>query len=372
MSKFVSIRRDLHQIPELGFQEFKTQAYLLEYLQTLPQERLEIETWRTGIFVFVKGTDPKQTIGYRTDMDGLPIAELTGHDFASQHEGKMHACGHDVHMSIALGVLTEVVMKPIRDNMLFLFQPAEEGPGGAKDMVATATFLKWKPDFIIAFHIAPEYPVGTFATKPGLLFANTSEVFVDFKGLGGHAAFPHLANDMVVACGQFVSQIQSVVSRNVNPLDSAVITFGKMFAGTANNIIAENARLEGTIRTLSPESMQMVKNRLEEMANGFALSYHCEVKLSYGSAYYQVENDEMLTNEFMEFVQENKDLTVILSDKLMAGEDFGFMIKEVPGFLCLVGVGSPFGLHHAKLNPNEDAIEKTIQLATKYLQRKSV
>lgn len=173
---FIKIRRDLHKIPELGFREFKTQAYLLEYLHQLPEGRMEIKTWKTGAFVKIKGNDPQKTIGYRADIDGLPITEETGLQFKSIHEGNMHACGHDFHMSIALGLITYFVNNPIKDNLLFLFQPAEEGPGGAEPMLQTDIMKEWKPDMIVALHIAPEYPVGTIATREGLLFANTSEL----------------------------------------------------------------------------------------------------------------------------------------------------------------------------------------------------
>ena len=151
-------------------------------------------------------------------MDGLPIKEETDLPFSSQHDQYMHACGHDFHMCIALGVLTYFV-HPIEDHLLFIFQPAEEGPGGAEPMLSE-TMNKWKPDIIMALHIAPEYPVGTIAIKEGLLFANTSELFIELKGKGGHAAYPHETNDMVVAACSFVTQLQSIVSRNVDPLDS--------------------------------------------------------------------------------------------------------------------------------------------------------
>mgnify|MGYP002623669081 FL=1 len=156
ISPFVAIRRDLHKIPELGFQEFKTQQYLLNYIQSLPQERLDVRTWKTGIFVKVSGTAPRKTIGYRADIDGLPISEETGLPYRSEHAGQMHACGHDVHMSIALGVLTHFAHNPIRDDLLFIFQPAEEGPGGAKPMLESDIMREWKPDMIVALHIAPE------------------------------------------------------------------------------------------------------------------------------------------------------------------------------------------------------------------------
>lgn len=364
---FVNIRRDLHQIPELGFQEFKTQQYILDYLATLPSERLQIKTWRTGILVRVHGTAPTKTIGYRADMDGLPIDEQTDVPFRSTHEGRMHACGHDMHMAIALGVLTYVVHHPIRDDMLFIFQPAEEGPGGALPMLESDEMKQWMPDMILALHIAPEYPVGTIATKEGLLFANTSELFIDLIGKGGHAAFPHETKDMVVAASSLIMQLQTIVSRNVNPLDSAVITVGKLTSGTVQNVIAERARLEGTIRTLSPEAMEKVKRRIEAIVRGVEVAYDCQAHIDYGSMYYQVYNDETLTNEFMQFVEKETNVRLVRCQEAMTGEDFGYMLARIPGFMFWLGVQSPFGLHHAKLNPNEEAIDVAIQLLTRYV-----
>ncbi|MED0686699.1 N-acetyldiaminopimelate deacetylase [Anoxybacillus ayderensis] len=364
---FVNIRRDLHQIPELGFQEWKTQRYILDYLARLPQERLQMKTWRTGIFVRVLGMAPTKTIGYRADMDGLPIDEQTDVPFRSTHEGRMHACGHDMHMAIALGVLTHVVHHPIDDDMLFIFQPAEEGPGGALPMLESDEMKQWMPDMVIALHIAPEYPVGTIATKEGLLFANTSELFIDLIGKGGHAAFPHETKDMVVAASALIMQLQTIVSRNVNPLDSAVITIGKLTSGTVQNVIAERARLEGTIRTLSPEAMEKVKGRIEAIVRGIEVAYDCEAHIDYGSMYYQVYNDEALTNEFMRFVEQKTDVHLVRCQEAMTGEDFGYMLARIPGFMFWLGVQSPFGLHHAKLNPNEEAIDVAIELLTRYI-----
>jgi N-acetyldiaminopimelate deacetylase len=370
MNQFIKIRRDLHKIPELGFQEFKTQRYLLSYLQTLPGERIEIKPWKTGLFVRVKGSDPSKTIGYRADIDGLPITEETNLPFSSEHEGNMHACGHDFHMSIGLGLLTYVVENPIEDNMVFIFQPAEEGPGGAEPMLKSEEMLEWKPDIILALHIAPEYPVGTVATKPGLLFANTSELFIDLKGRGGHAAYPHLTNDMVVASCSLVTQLQSIVARNVDPLDSAVITIGKIAGGTVQNVIAENARIEGTIRTLSPEAMQKVKHRIEAIVKGIETGYECKATIDYGAMYHQVYNDENLAKEFMDFVQKDEEMSLVHCKEAMTGEDFGYMLKEIPGVMFWLGVDSENGLHHSKLLPNEEAIEKAISLLSRYVTYK--
>jgi N-acetyldiaminopimelate deacetylase len=367
MNPFVKIRRDLHQIPELGFQEFKTQAYLLSYIQTLPQERITIKKWRTGLFVKVHGLQPRKTIGYRTDIDGLPISEETKLPFSSTQDGMMHACGHDFHMSIALGVLTHFVLNQINDNLLFVFQPAEEGPGGAEPMLQTEIMQEWKPDVIFALHIAPEYPVGTIALKEGLLFANTSELFIDLKGKGGHAARPHQTNDMVIAACTLVSQLQTVISRNVDPLDSAVITIGKITGGTVQNIIADKASLDGTIRTLSSESMKKVKHRIEALVKGIETGFECEAHINYGSMYHQVYNNELVTRDFIHFLSEEKVVSVVKCTEAMTGEDFGYMLKEIPGLMFWLGVDSSFGLHHAELNPNEAAIDVAVKVMTSYI-----
>ncbi|WP_047982957.1 N-acetyldiaminopimelate deacetylase [Ornithinibacillus californiensis] len=367
LAKLKDIRRDLHQIPEIGFQEYKTQQYLLRLIQEMATERVEVKTWQTGILVRVSGEDPKQMIGYRADIDGLPIDELTGFDFSSQHEGRMHACGHDFHMTIALGTLENLIKHPIQDDVLFIFQPAEEGPGGALPMMQSEAFLKWRPDCIFALHIAPEYPVGTVATKPGLLFANTSELFIDFTGKGGHAAYPHLSKDMAVAAGTFISQVQDIVSRTIDPLDSAVVTIGKMTSGHVQNAIAETARLEGTIRTLRPEVMLQVKQKLESVARGFEISHDCDVRIDYGSNYFQVYNDKRYVQQFQEVIQQTE-YSFVEAKKAMTGEDFGFMLKDIPGFMFWLGVDSTYGLHNAQLNPKEEALQVGVTIVTKMLQ----
>ncbi|MCM2979632.1 N-acetyldiaminopimelate deacetylase [Niallia circulans] len=366
----VTIRRQLHRIPELGFKEFKTQQYLLQMIHSVADERVEVKTWKTGIIVKVNGLNPTKTIGYRADMDGLPIVEETALSFVSEHPTEMHACGHDFHMTIALGVLINIINNPINDDVVFIFQPAEEGPGGAEPMLKSEELQAWKPDMIIALHVAPEYPVGTIAIKPGLLFANTSELFIDLKGKGGHAAYPHLTNDMVVAACTLVSQLQSIVSRNINPLESAVVTIGKITGGTVQNVIAETARLEGTMRTLSSEAMEKVKNRVQSLVKGTEIAYDCECTIDFGSGYYQVDNNELLTKEFMDFIIEETEATLFECKEAMTGEDFGYMLKEIPGFMFWLGVDSPFGLHHSKLNPKEDALQVAVNILTAYLTKK--
>ncbi|MGM7700979.1 N-acetyldiaminopimelate deacetylase [Pseudalkalibacillus sp. Hm43] len=366
----IDIRRSLHRIPELGFQEVKTQRFLLDKIQSLPQEHLEVMEWKTGLMVKVHGADPEKTIGYRADIDGLPIEEETSYDFKSEHPGMMHACGHDFHMTIALGVLTHFASNQPKDHILFVFQPAEEGPGGALPILESMEFNAFRPDMMVALHISPELPVGTIGTKEGLLFANTSELFIDLKGKGGHAAYPHKANDMVVAGSNLVSMMQTIVSRNIDPLDSAVVTIGKITGGTKQNIIAEKARIEGTIRTLSPEAMENVKKRIEALVSGIETGFECEAEIDYGANYYQVDNDPELTEEFMKFVEDSK-YELVVSDKAMTGEDFGYFLKEIPGFMFWLGVDTPYGLHHSKIEPNEDALKVAVDLLVDYITKKA-
>ena len=366
--QLVKIRRDLHQMPELGFQEVKTQSYLLEQIGLMPQEALTIKKWKTGILVKVKGTNSTKTLGYRTDIDGLPVVEETNLPYASQHTGKMHACGHDLHMTIALGVLAQLAENPAQNDIVFIFQPAEEGPGGALPMVESDSFQLFKPDGILALHIAPELPVGTVSTRAGLLFANTSELFIDFKGKGGHAAYPHLTNDMVVAASNFVTQLQQVVARKLDPLESAVITIGKITGGTVQNVIAENARLEGTIRTANAAVIDEIKETIELMAKGFERSHHCEITIDYGSNYHQVFNTKEYVDRFRQVI---RDTNINWHDAApaMTGEDFGYFLRDIPGFMFWLGVDSPFGLHHSKLNPDEKAISVGVEVVEAALRQ---
>ncbi|MFP7494240.1 N-acetyldiaminopimelate deacetylase [Terribacillus saccharophilus] len=364
----IKIRRDLHKIPELGFQEEKTQSYLLDYIHQLPQDNVTIKTWKTGIIVKVTGSVGTKTIAYRTDIDGLPITEATGLAFQSEHEGRMHACGHDLHMTIALGALTACAKNQPEQNIVFIFQPAEEGPGGALPLMQSGILKEWQPDEIFALHIAPELPVGTVSSRAGLLFANTSELFIDFKGKGGHAAYPHLTRDMVVAASTFVTNMQGIVSRNLDPLQSAVITIGKMESGFVQNTIAETARLEGTIRTMDPDAIAVVKQHIEQQAKGFEISHNCDISIDYGSNYYQVFNDEGKVEAFRSAISTTS-LTYKEAAPAMTGEDFGYMLKEIPGFMFWLGVDSPYGLHHSKLAPDEKALTYGVEAVLSYMNR---
>ncbi len=366
----IKVRRDLHRIPELGFQEYKTQQYILAFIKQLPQSCMHVTTWRTGVVVYIQGTNPAKTIGWRTDIDGLPIAEETHASYASAHEGQMHACGHDCHITIALSLVRAFAMSQPKQNVVIYFQPAEEGPGGAEPMLAW--LREQRPDLlcdeIYALHIAPEYPVGTIATRPGLLFANTSELFIDLKGMGGHAAYPHLTRDMAVAAATLLVQLQTIVSRNIDPMNSVVVTVGKMTAGTAQNIIAEHARLEGTIRTVNAESMMEVKRRIEAICAGIEAAYECEVSIDYGSMYYEVKNDTHCAEKLLAFAKTYDGAIDYLCPPAMTGEDFGYFVDAIPGAMFWSGADCPYNLHHAKMNPNEQLLTFNAQFAESFIR----
>jgi N-acetyldiaminopimelate deacetylase len=271
-------------------------------------------------------------------------------------------------MAIALGILTHFVHHPIDDHLLFLFQPAEEGPGGALPMLQSSAFQDWKPDAIFALHIAPEYPVGTVATRPGILFANTSEVNIQLIGNSGHAAMPHKANDMMIAAAQLVMQLQTIVSRNIDPLDAVILTLGKMIVGSKENIIAGKAEINGTIRSLSHENMQLVKDRIMQMTTGIGESFQCETAVDWGINYLQVDNDPEITHHFMNWVEQQENAQLIECREAMTGEDFGYFLEQIPGMMFWLGVDTPYGLHHSKIEPNEEAIPFAINLLTAYLR----
>ncbi len=371
MKSFIEVRRDLHRIPEIGFQEFKTQQYLLDIITSFIKPYMRIIKWRTGFILVIEGINPRLQLGWRTDLDGLPVQEQTNLSYASEHEGFMHACGHDFHMTIALGLAKRFADVQPEHTILLYFQPAEEGPGGAEPMLewVKAEHPELLPDYMFACHIAPEYPVGTVATRPGMLFANTSELFIDLKGLGGHAAFPHHTKDMTVAAASLIMQLQTIVSRNINPLEGSVITVGKMTSGTVQNVISDAARLEGTIRTVTAESMAQIKKRIQTLCEATALAFECDVTIDYGSMYYQVYNDTHCATSLLQYADSVEGMTAYECPPAMTGEDFGFFLKEIPGAMFWVGANTPYGLHHAKISPDENLIEQNILFVEGFLRQ---
>ncbi|MCD6631487.1 N-acetyldiaminopimelate deacetylase [Lactococcus cremoris] len=373
MINLIEIRRQLHQIPEIGLEEHKTQKYLLTIIHQIIQNKsfIQVETWQTGILVYLKGSQGQKTIGWRTDIDGLPVEELTNLPFASKN-GRMHACGHDIHMTVALGLLEKLSESQPKNNLLFLFQPAEENEAGGKLMYDGGAFKNWLPDEFYGLHVRPDLKVGDIATNEQTLFAGTCEVELTFVGTGGHAAFPHTANDALVAAAYFVTQVQTIVSRNVDPLDSAVVTFGKMEAGTTNNIIAERAFLHGTIRSLTQEVNELTQKRLTELAKGVAQSFDMtiDLKLKQGG-YLPVENNPKLAKELMDFFRNETKANLIDIAPAMTGEDFGYLLSKIPGVMFWLGINSEAPLHSQKMKADEGVLDFAVEAIGQFLDFKA-
>lgn len=374
MLDLIQTRRDLHQIPEIGLEEFETQAYLLDVIKKLiaGKDFVELRTWRTGILVYLHGSQPTKTIGWRTDIDGLPVNEQTGLPFASKHQGRMHACGHDFHMTIALGSLERALEKQPKNNLLFLFQPAEENEAGGMLMYKDQAFGDWLPDQFYGLHVRPDLKVGQIATNTHTLFAGTCEIKINFKGKGGHAAFPHEAKDAVVAASYFITQVQSVVSRSVNPIEGAVVTFGVLQAGTTNNVIAETAFLHGTIRSLTQEMSLLVQKRVTTIAEAVAAAFDMEVEIELKQGgYLPVENNPKLARELMDFFQEKEGVELIDIEPAMTGEDFGYLLLKVDGVMFWLGIDSPYALHHPQMSPKEEALAIGVEAVSSFLAKKA-
>lgn len=370
--ELIQIRRHLHEIPELALHEVETHQYLLEVIANFDQTNLEINTPKelpTAILVLVHGSNPQRTIGYRTDIDALPVAEQTGLPYSSHHPGVMHACGHDIHMTVALGVLSYFSEHQPVDNLLFFFQPAEESENGGKRAYELGIFKdQWRPDEFYGLHDNPELPAGAIGCRMGTLFAGTTEVNIDLTGKGGHAAYPQNANDTVVAAAALIMQIQTVISRSIDPIQSGVITLGKIDGGTIRNVIAGHTRIEGTIRGLTQKMIETIDERLKELCAGIGKSFNMDVNLELNQGgYWPVENNPELTARFINYMQNNPEVNFIETAPAMTGEDFGYLLAKFPGTMFWLGVEDDSQLHSATLTPNEAAIAKGVQAITGFL-----
>lgn len=371
--ELIQIRRHLHEIPELALQEKETHDYLLKVIKNLKQDHLTIvvpQTLPTAILVLVKGSNPKKTIGYRTDIDALPVQEKTGLSFTSKHSGIMHACGHDIHMTVALGLLSYFSENQPKDNLLFFFQPAEESESGGKQAYEKGLFQgEFKPDEFYGLHDNPELPAGSIGCRMGTLFAGTTEINIDVIGKSGHAAFPQNANDTVVAAANLIMQIQTIISRSIDPIQSGVITLGKVNAGVIRNVIAGHTRIEGTIRGLTQKMILQIDRRLQDVCDGIAHSYNVEVNLELNQGgYWPVENDPKITKNFISYMKKNPKVNFIETEPKMTGEDFGFLLAKFPGTMFWLGVGDPSSqLHSSTLNPDEKSIQSGIDAIKGFL-----
>jgi amidohydrolase len=375
--KIVELRRDFHQHPELGLQEFDTAKKAERILKGLGiQTKMLVNG--TGVCGYLKGSKSGKTIALRADMDALPIQEETGVPYKSQKDGVMHACGHDAHTAMLLGaamVLSEM-KKELTGNVVFIFQPAEETGGGAKAMMDERVLEG--VDAIFAVHLYSSLPFGMLGYNPGPLLAAGDFFDVKITGKGGHGGLPHLAVDPIVTAANAINAIQTIVSREVDPVESGVVSICKIHAGDAYNVIPETATFGGTIRSHKPELRESLPKRMKEILDGVATAMRARCEFNLISKFPATINDERMTalavNVAKEILGDDK---LQLMKPLMGSEDFSFYLQQIPGTFVFLGVenkekGIIYPQHHPKFDIDEDILPTGtafhVSMALEYLK----
>ena len=359
--KLIDLRRDFHQYPELGLQEFNTARKVEGVLKALGFEtRMFVNG--TGVRGFLKGSEPGETIALRADMDALPIQEETDLPYQSQNKGVMHACGHDAHIAMLLGAATILseMRKELKGNVAFIFQPAEEIGAGAKAMVEEGALEG--ADRIFGLHVYSIFPFGTLGYRPGPLMAAGDFFDVKITGKGGHGGLPHLTVDPIVIAANAISALQTIVSREVDPVESAVVSICKMNGGEAYNVIPETATFGGTIRSHKPELRGGLPRRIKEILDGLVSGMRGSYEFNLMSKFPATINDEEMTAFVVKVAKEilGEDKLSLLRP-LMGSEDFSFYLQKVPGTFAFLGVenkekGIVYPHHHPKFNIDEDIL----------------
>lgn len=365
------MRRDLHKIPELGLKEYKTSAYIREKLEGFGIT--ELETWlETGVVAVIRGKGKKEAVAFRADMDALPVTEQTGCNFTSEHVGCMHACGHDGHVTVLLGFAKYLQehKDELENDVVLIFQPAEEGPGGAQLLVDAGLFEKHPVRCIIGCHIFPQVPQGKVACRKGAMMARNGEVDVHIYGESAHGAQPQLGHDAVLAAGAVITGLHTILSRNVSPLDSGVLTFGAIYGGEACNIIAKEVKLEGTMRAFSDEAYETMTKRVQEAAAGIAAGYGCKGEAVFRHMYRVVDNDPKL----VELLQEVAGDAYEETPPYMLAEDFSLYLQKVPGMFFFLGSGNAekgytHSLHSAQFQFDEEILALGVETYAKLLKK---
>lgn len=366
-------RRHLHRNPELSGQEHDTADFVARVLRETGIEDVRI-VGDTGVTGLIRGRGPGRVVALRADMDALPGDEKTGLPFSSERPGAAHMCGHDAHTAILLGVAK--VLLGARDAfdgaVRLVFQPAEEGLGGAESMIAGGVLENPKVDAIAALHLWPELPPGTVGIRDGALTAATDGVIVTFTGSQGHAAHPHKCVDPIVTAGQFLANVQAVVAREIAPLDAAVLTFGKISGGHAGNIIPDKVTIEGTIRTLSPETREKMAAAVRRFAKSTADGMRASVSVTIRRGVPPLIPDSRLVALFAEGARDllGADRVAALPTPSMGGEDFALYLEHVPGVFFRLGVqrpGAPFHpLHSPEFDPDESAFATGVAAMSRF------
>ncbi len=359
-------RRDIHAHPELLYDVHRTAAAVADKLKSFGCDEVATGIGRTGVVGVIRGGKGSgRTIALRADMDALPIEEATGAPYQSTVPGKMHACGHDGHTAMLLGAARYLAeTRNFAGTAVVIFQPAEEGGAGGQAMVQDGLMERFRVEEVYGMHNYPGLPVGQFALRPGPLMAAADRITIEIEGRGGHAARPHFAVDTVLVGAQIINQIQSIVARNVDPLQAAVISICVFQAGSTDNVIPQTALLRGTARSLTPQVRDLLEKRLHEVVEGTARLYGATAKLTYKRDYPITRNHErqaaFAASVAAEVVGRER-----VDDQIapvMGAEDFSFMLEARPGAFIFVGNGDSAGLHH----PAYDFNDEIIPLGTSY------
>src|SRR5579883_382191 len=373
----VEWRRQLHQRPELGFREQITATFIAQKLQEWGIEH-QTGIAQTGIVAVIKGNRPGPVLGIRADMDALPIQEENDVPYRSQHDGVMHACGHDGHVTIALGTARYLSQhRPdFAGTVKIIFQPAEEGPGGAKPMIEAGVLKNPDVDAIIGLHLWNNLQLGKVGVRTGALMAAVELFNCTILGKGGHGAMPHQTVDSIVVAAQIVNALQTIVARNVNPIDSAVVTVGKLHAGTTHNVIADTANMNGTVRYFNPALAGFFKQRVEQIIAGVCQSHGARYNLEYWSLYPPVINDAGIAELVRSVAQEviETPIGVVPECQTMGGEDMSFFLQEVPGCYFFLGSANQaldlaYPHHHPRFDFDETALAMGVEIFVRCVEK---
>src|ERR1700686_4402957 len=356
-------RRDLHAHPELLYDVHRTAASVADKLKSFGCDEVVTGIGRTGVVGVIHGSKGQETarkvVGLRADMDALPIEEATDVPYKSTVPGKMHACGHDGHTAMLLGAARYLAeTRNFAGTAVVIFQPAEEGGAGGKAMVQDGLMERFRIEEVYGMHNYPGLAVGQFALRAGPMMAAADRITIQIEGHGGHAARPHLTIDSVLVGAQMINQIQSIVARNVDPLQSAVISICMFQAGSTDNVIPQTAFLRGTARSLNPQVRDVLEQRLREVVEGTARLYGAKVEFTYKRDYPVTRNHERETAFASSVAAEvvGRERVDANTPPVMGAEDFSFMLEARPGAFIFVGNGDSAGLHHPAYDFNDEVI----------------
>lgn len=357
--EMVATRRDFHRYPELGFQETRTSGIVAERLTELGLE-VQRGVAKTGVVALLEGSRPGPTLLLRFDMDALPIQEETGVEFASQNPGVMHACGHDGHtaMGLALAKILAQHQSEMAGTIKFVFQPAEEGLGGAFAMIADGVLQNPKPDVAFAMHLWNASPLGKVRATEGPCMASSSVFEITVQGKGGHGAAPHMAKDPILASAHIVTALQSIVSRNVDPQESVVVSIGQFTAGTTFNVIPDRVLLKGTVRSYKIDLHRQAYRRILGMVRQMAIAFDCEANMETVVMVSAVNNAPEPTAVVRAAAAKVIGAENMDERRTMASEDMGYILEEIPGCYFFIGTGheDSFPHHHPKFDFDERAM----------------